>query len=117
MVNNPNRKSAHRGSKRVDIDCSTLVVHDLRKRMEVSCRIRKRLWEAMLPFVTLQLLASLESALVGFDVRVQRLMVDALRDCLSSKGRLFTMIVAVDETLANCYEQIDEFLLEQESQH
>lgn len=110
-------KSARCGSKRVNTDSSTCVVFDLRKRMQISCRIRKRLWESMLPFVTLQLLANIESALVGFDERVQRLMVDALSDYLSDKGRLFTMIAAVDETLGNCYEQIDEFLLEQEIQH
>ena len=109
-------KSTRRGSKRVDMDCSTLVVHDLRKRMEIPLRIRKQLWESMIPFVPLQLLANMESALVGFDVRVQQLMVDALNDCLMSKGRLFTMIDSVDEALGNCYEQIDEFLLEQESQ-
>lgn len=109
-------KSAHRGSKRVDMDCSTLVVHDLRKRMEIPLRIRKQLWESMIPFVPLQLLANMESALVGFDVRVQQLMVDALNNYLSEKGQLFTMIAAVDKTLGNCYEQIDKFLLEQESQ-
>lgn len=109
--------AACHGSERVDTDCSTRVVYDLRKRMELPLRIRKRLWKAMLPFVTLQLLAKIESALVGFDVRVQRLMVDALSDCLSGKGRLFTMIAAVDEALGNCYEQIDELLLEQEARH
>lgn len=107
----------HRGSKQLDIDCSTCIVFDLRKRMEISRRIRKSLWESMFPFVTLQLLANMESALVGFDVRVQRLMVDALSDYLSGKGRLFTMIAAVDEVLVNCYAQIDEFLLEKESLH
>ena len=109
--------AAHRGSKRVRMDSSTVIVHDLRKCMEIPLHIRKRLWDTMLPFVTLRLLANMESALVGFDVRVQQLMVDALSDYLSGKGRLFTMIAVVDETLTNCYEQIDEFLLEQESQH
>lgn len=107
----------HRGSKQLDIDCSTCIVFDLRKRMEISRRIRKSLWESMFTFVTLQLLANMESALVGFDVRVQQLMVDALSDYLSGKGRLFTMIAAVDEVLVNCYAQIDEFLLEKESLH
>ncbi len=111
------RLAAHRGSKQVKTDNSTCVVFDLRKRMEIPSRIRKRLWESMLPFVTLQLLASMENALVGFDVRVQLLMIDALNDYLSDKGQLFTMIPTVDETLGTLYKQIDEFLLEQESQH
>lgn len=111
------RKSARRGSKRVNSDSSTCVVFDLRKRMEIPSRIRKRLWESMLPFVPLQLLASMENALVGFDVRVQLLMIDALNDYLSDKGRLFTMIPTVDESLGTLYRKIDDFLLEQECQH
>ncbi len=109
--------AACHGSERVDTDCSTRVVYDLRKRMELPLRIRKRLWKAMLPFVTLQLLAKMESALVGFDVRVQLLMIDALNDYLSDKGRLFTMIPTVDDALGTLYEHLDEFLLEQECQH
>lgn len=111
------RTAAQRGSKQVNTDSSTCVVYDLRKRMEIPSRIRKRLWESMSPFVTLQLLASMENALVGFDVRVQLLMIDALNDYLSDKGRLFTMIPTVDETLGALYKKIDEFLLEQECQH
>lgn len=117
MLKNNKRKAVHRGGEQLDTDCSTLVVLDFRKRMEIPLRIRKRLWEKMLPFVTLQLLASMESCLVGFDVRVQRLMVDALGDYLSGKGRLVTMIATVDKALGYCYEQIEKFLLEQESQH
>ena len=111
------RKSARRGSKRVNSDSSTCVVFDLRKRMEIPPRVRKRLWESMRPFVPLQLLASMENALVGFDVRVQLLMIDALNDYLSYKGQLFTMIPTVDETLGTLYKQIDEFLLEQKARH
>ncbi|MCR5043900.1 MAG: hypothetical protein K6A93_07200 [Bacteroidaceae bacterium] len=116
-MNKKDYSAARQGSRRVNTDCSTRVVYDLRKRIQIPRRIRRRLWEAMLPFVTLQLLANMESALLGFDVRVQQLMVDALSDYLSGKGRLFTMIATVDEALGNCYEQIDEFLLEQESRH
>lgn len=111
------RTAAHRGSKQVNTDSSTCVVYDLRKRMEIPSRIRKRLWESMFPFVTLQLLASMENALVGFDVRVQLIMIDALNDYLSNKGRLFTMIPTVDDALGTLYEHLDEFLLEQECQH
>lgn len=111
------RKSVHRDSKQVNTDSSTCVVFDLRKRMEIPLRIRKRLWESMLPFVPLQLLANMENALVGFDVRVQLLMIDALNDYLSDKGQMFTMIATVDETLGTLYRKIDEFLLEQECQH
>ena len=111
------KTAARCGSKRVNTDCSTCVVFDLRKRMEIPLRIRKRLWESMLPFVPLQLLANMENALVGFDVRVQLLMIDALNDYLSDKGQMFTMIATVDETLGTLYRKIDEFLLEQECQH
>ena len=116
-MRNQKFKSARRGSKRVRTDCSTCVVFDLRKRMEIPMRIRKRLWESMLPFVPLQLLASMENALVGFDGRVQLLMIDALNDYLSNKGQMFTMIATVDEALGTLYKKIDELLLEQESQH
>ena len=111
------KTAALHSSKRVNTDSSTCVVFDLRKRMEIPSRIRKRLWESMLPFVPLQLLASMENALVGFDVRVQLLMIDALNDYLSDKGRLFTMIPTVDESLGTLYRMIDDFLLEQECQH
>lgn len=111
------KTTALHSSKQVNTDSSTCVVYDLRKRMEIPSRIRKRLWESMFPFVTLQLLASMENALVGFDVRVQLLMIDALNDYLSDKGQLFTMIPTVDETLGTLYKQIDEFLLEQKARH
>lgn len=111
------KTAARCGSKRVRTNYSTCVVFDLRKRMEIPLRIRKRLWESTLPFVPLQLLASMENALIGFDGRVQLLMIDALNDYLSDKGQMFTMIATVDETLGALYKQIDELLLEQESQH
>ena len=111
------KTAALHSSKQVKTDNSTCVVFDLRKRMEIPPRVRKRLWESMRPFVPLQLLASMENALVGFDVRVQLLMIDALNDYLSDKGRLFTMIPTVDDALGTLYEQLDEFLLEQECQH
>ena len=117
MTKKVSKTAAHRGSKQVKTDSSTCVVFDLRKRMEIPPRIRKRLWESMLPFVPLQLLASMENALVGFNVRVQLLMIDALNDYLSDKGQLFTMISTVDDALGTLYCKIDDFLLEQECQH
>ena len=108
-------KSTRRGSKRVKTDRSIVVVCDLRQVVSIDQDITISLYQ-LWPLVCQDVILDILEELRGYDRRVQQFIIKALKDYVAGKCQHRTFIKHVDEMLVNLYKEIDEFLLEQESQ-
>lgn len=108
-------KSARRGSKSVKTDRSTVVVSDLRQEIPIKWDITLLLYQ-LWPTVCQDVILDILEKLRGYDRRIQQFIIKALKEYVAGKCQHRTFIKHVDELLINLYKEIDEILLEQESQ-
>lgn len=103
-------------SQDAELDFGSITMIDLRKQVDIPACVKKHLWGTMFPFVSIELLLQIEDGIRGFDQRVQMFMIDALNNCLQSKGRHYSTIIAVNSVLCPLYGEIEKKLLKEEVQ-
>lgn len=103
-------------SQDAELDFGSITMIDLRKQVVIPACIKNHLWGTMFPFVPIELLLQIEDGIRGFDQRVQMFMIDALNNCLQSKGRHYSTIIAVNSVLCPLYMEVEKILSEEEVQ-
>ncbi len=116
-MNKKTKNTVRQDSQDAELDFGSITMIDLRKQVDIPACIKNHLWGTMFPFVPIELLLQIEDGIRGFDQRVQMFMIDALNNCLQSKGRHYSTIIAVNSVLSSLYAKVEQILLEQEEQN
>lgn len=110
-------KSARRGSERVKGISREVRVLDLQAAYGISENALSTLMVMANPHKHAHLFYKVCNSLRGFDPRMQGEIVDALALYYTGEAFTITSIEHVNNLLIGLYKQIEELLLEKESQH